>query len=62
MKITIEHYEKKFTFETPYDDLTTYDVLNEVKGLMFAATWLESGIIEGMRQIVEEYDENKKEE
>ena len=37
MKITIEAYKKKHTFESDYDDLTTEEIIEIITNLLISA-------------------------
>lgn len=57
MKITLENYNHKLTYETDCEDLTSTDMLKAFKALMIGVTFYESVVIDGMKEIIEEYDE-----
>ena len=59
MKISIEQYGHKASYETNAEDLNVYEVLEAFKGLMVTLTWQESTIIDGMKDLVKEYEEFK---
>lgn len=59
MKISLEQYGHKATYECEADDLTSTDVMQVVRGLMIALTWNDSVVIDGMKELVEEYEEFK---
>lgn len=59
MKISIEQYDHKASYETNAEDLNIYEVLEAFKGLMITLTWHESTIVDGMKTLVEEYEESK---
>ena len=59
MKISIEQYNHKASYETNAEDLNIYEVLEAFKGLMITLTWHESTIVDGMKTLVEEYEESK---
>lgn len=55
MKISLTSYNKTLTWEYPYEDLTSTELLEAFKGLMYTATYPEDVIIRGMEEIVENY-------
>lgn len=59
MKISIEQYGNKAIYESDSEDLTSDEVLEVFKGLMITLTWQESTIIDGMKDLIEEYEEFK---
>lgn len=59
MKISLEQYDGKAIYESNSEDLTIDEVLEAFKGLMITLTWQESTIIDGMKYLVEEYEESK---
>lgn len=59
MKISLEQYGCKAIYETDTEDFTIDEVLEAFKGLMITLTWHESTIIDGMKNLVEEYEESK---
>lgn len=59
MKISLEQYGHKVNYECESDDLTSVDVMQVVRGLMVAMTWDDSVVIDGMKELVEEYEELK---
>lgn len=59
MKISIEQYGHKVTYECEADDLNSTNVLQVVRGLMIALTWQDSAVMDSMKEIVEEYEELK---
>lgn len=58
MKISLEQYDHKASYETNAEDLNVYEVLEAFKGLMITLTWQESTIIDGMKNLVKEYEES----
>lgn len=54
-RITLEMYDKKFSFECKHDDLTATECLEAFKALMIGETFLEDTVIDAMNEIVEEY-------
>lgn len=59
MKISLEQYGNKAIYESDTEDITSDEVLEVFKGLMITLTWQESTIIDGMRDLVKEYEELK---
>lgn len=59
MKISIEQYDHKAFYECETDDLNSTEVMQIIRGLMVALTWQDSVVIDGMKELVEEYEESK---
>ena len=56
-RLVFENYDKRFIWETPYNDVTIEDVLNAFYGMMVSATWLPETVISGMQNFVEEHSD-----
>lgn len=54
MKIQLEAYDKKYTIETGYDDLTAFELLEIIKGLMYQMTFSEKTINEAVLELAEQ--------
>ena len=50
MKITIEAYKKKHTFESEYDDFTSEEIIEIIVNLLISAGYSKENIIEIMNQ------------
>ena len=59
MKLSIEQYGHKAFYECENDDLNSTEVMQIIRGLMVALTWQDSVVIDGMKELVEEYEESK---
>lgn len=57
MKIQLEAYKKKYIIETEYDDLTAYEFLETIKGLMRQMTYSEKTINEAILELANEIKE-----
>jgi hypothetical protein len=54
MKLQLEAYEKKYTIETEFDDLTAFEFLEIIKGLMHQMTYSEKTINEAILELSNE--------
>jgi len=63
-KITIENYDKKVSWEVPYNDTNLEDMFDAFIGLLTTITYNYDGIIEFMKEYAEErlpneYEDNE---
>lgn len=58
MKITLEAYEHKLSYETNRDDLTSTELLDIFKRLMIGITYSEDVVMTGMKELLEEYEDS----
>lgn len=61
MKITMSAYDTVVSYEVGCNDLTSVEVLQAVKGLMYGLTFAEDSIIDGMKEIIAEYEDMRNE-
>ena len=61
MKISFETYEDTFTFETKDDDLTSFEVVEKLAGLMMASGYSKVTIYNAFRYWMDENEKIKKE-
>ena len=54
MKITIENYGKKMSFETEYEDVSINEYLDIFYGLLISATFSPETVLNGFKEFVEE--------
>ena len=54
MKITIENYGKKMSFETEYEDVSINEYLDIFYGLLISATFSPETVLSGFKEFVEE--------
>ena len=54
MKITIENYGKKMSFETEYEDVSINEYLDIFYGLLISATFSPETVLIGFKEFVEE--------
>lgn len=54
MKLQLEAYQKKYTIETEFDDLTAFEFLEIIKGLMRQMTYSEATINEAILELAGE--------
>jgi len=59
MKLQLEAYQKKYIIETEFDDLTAFEFLEIIKGLMRQMTYSEKTINEAILELAEELKEEK---
>lgn len=59
MKISIEQYGHKASYECENDDVTSSEVMQVIRGLMVTLTWQDSVVIDGMKELIDEYEELK---
>jgi hypothetical protein len=57
MKLQLEAYQKKYTIETEFDDLTAFEFLEIIKGLMHQMTYSEKTINEAILELADELKE-----
>ena len=54
MKITIENYGKKMSFETEYEDVSINEYMDIFYGLLISATFSPETVLSGFKEFVEE--------
>lgn len=59
-KITIEAGGFEATWKSNFQDLDATELLEAVKGLFIAHTFVESTVIKAMKEVVENYEELQK--
>ena len=57
MKITIENYGKKMSFETDYEDVSINEYIDIFYGLLISATFSPETVLNGFKEFIEEKDE-----
>lgn len=57
-KIQMSAYDTTVTFELPYSDTNIQEMLTGVATCLYGLGWLKSTIISGMREFIEEEEEN----
>ena len=53
-RLTLENYENKFSWETPYNDVGAEELINAFYSLMIGATFPEKTIIDVMAEFINE--------
>jgi len=54
-RLTLEQYENKLSWETPYNDVGADEIINAFYSLMIGATFPEKSIIDAMVDFVNEH-------
>jgi hypothetical protein len=54
MKLQLKAYERKYTIETEFDDLTAFEFLEIIKGLMRQMTYSEKAINKAILELANE--------
>jgi len=54
-RLTLENYDNKFIWETPYNDVGADDLIHALYSLMIGATFPEETIIDAMAAFINDY-------